>query len=152
MCLKNITELHVDPIDTEWKTGYKVFSKERNGEYRGIFYTFFLYKMNEEYQEITLLNQPALDYIYSFDTDCEHYEDLFITYQKGFHIFLTKEDALDYYFTMRNCPDFQYLDLVIVKVEYCAVTAVGLQEINYKKDVCLDCVVARKMKLVEEIY
>lgn len=142
MCLDIISELHTDPIDKEWKIGYKVFGEQNDGSLRGPFFHFEnspKMKIGGTYEDYQ--NAPS-DYVY-----IRKGSDIDFAYQTGFHIFVSFDGAVDLIDYLRKT--YYLYNFYIVKVQYRGVTAIGKQENYNPMRLPHDCIVAQQIKLIE---
>jgi hypothetical protein len=137
MCLDYIEEVILDPIDTEWKVGYKLVAL--TGDYVGPIYQNReqQYKRNIQYKDTNNNIIEIYEYLiqYSNTINDPHISN---AYPTGFHIFISLDDA-DCYLTF--CGNIT--NQKIFKVLYRQVVAIGTQ-FDYK------CVVAREIEFKEE--
>lgn len=131
MCLASVFEIPPDALNIKSGIGYKAMSRVSDG-YDTWLYPFETMQMGETYIDDAVGNLITFDYV---------------QYPTGFHICLTPQDA-GKFCTHRDC--------VVVKVEFHDVVATGEQQLNPPigfdgKPTIFPCIVARKIKLIEEV-
>lgn len=123
MCLISISSNHALA-----GIGYKVFSVGETGNIFGLIYGG-KYEQNLEYEDT---NSQILGTLYT------------PSYPAGYHIFPNKVDAVAYAKGFDQNPS-------VFRVEYDKVVAVGKVHCQFRFYLKPDCVVARRMKILERV-
>jgi hypothetical protein len=139
MCLDYINEVHLNPKDNKWITGYKIMIVYENGPLQSIVFPFRYIKEKNILTERIVYGKIYKDQNNSILslTECG---DIVAAYLTGFHVFPGLYGAASYKMTIQSSHRSLYK---IVKVKYRKVTTIGRQSTH-------KCVVAKEIEFLED--